>query len=362
HYTRNIIKVEREKYLSLFVDESKENLQALNDYLLDLEKGSGDLHLLNDIFRVAHTLKGMSSTMGFKEMAELTHEMESLLDLLRNAQLAISSDIIDVLFLCLDNLEMIADNVISDYPKQIDTTNLMYRIKKFIKIGTGIAETEEKIISEERDHYLPQYNSEEKEVIKESMENGYFVSEIEVLLMKDSAMKAIRVYLILQAVEAKAKILRTTPDKEDLNNENFSRNFIITVIHTLPVEEIKNAILSIAEVVKVYSEEIKSSVIDNQSEVELLNIDEKSISYSDNEKMVLLEALEQNYKCYEIYVTFAPNTVMKSVRAAMIVNSIQDLNCQIIKSIPSANDLMNYGNEDYFVISVISEIDEDPIK
>jgi two-component system chemotaxis sensor kinase CheA len=355
--------VEREKYLSLFVDESKENLQALNDYLLELEKGSGDLHLLNDVFRVAHTLKGMSSTMGFKEMASLTHEMESLLDLLRNAQLAINTEIIDVLFLCLDNLEVLADNVTLDNPNPVDTTNLMYRLKKLIKRGTGSIDSDEKSSSEDRDNYSPIYDSDEKNLINESIENGYIVSEIDVLIMKESAMKAIRVFLILQAVESKGKIIKTTPSREELSNEKFGRNFVITLVHSLPIDEIKNSILSIAEVIKVYSEELKtqateSSVLVNEEKKEIL----KKIEYNETEKNVLFEALNQNYKCYEIYITFSENTIMKAVRASMVVNTLQNIDCQIIKSIPSNNDLVNNKIEEYFIITVISENTEQYIK
>lgn len=353
--------MEREKYLSLFVDETKENLQALNDYLLKLEKGTGDLHLLNDIFRVAHTLKGMSSTMGFKDMAELTHEMESLLDLLRNAQLAISSEIIDVLFLCLDSLEMIAENVVLDAPKHVDTTNLMYRLKKLIKRGTGSSDNDDRSSSEERDNYSPKYSTEEKKLISESIENGYFVSEIEVLIMKDSAMKSIRVLLILQAIEAKGKIIRTTPEREELDKERFGRNFIITVVHSIPVEEIKNTILGIAEVVKVYSEDLKDSFINNKLEENLKN-SSKSIDYTETEKNVIFEAIEQNYKCFELYITFTPNTAMKAVRASMVINTLQNSDCQIIKSIPSNNELMSDSLEDHFIISILTKRLEEQVK
>ncbi len=352
--------MEREKYLSLFVDESKENLQSLNDYLLELEKGTGNLNLLNDVFRVAHTLKGMSSTMGFHEMAELTHEMESLLDLLRNAQLTINAEIIDVLFLCLDKLEIIAENVILDNPNQVDITNLMYRLKKLIKKGTGSNDNDEKSISEDRDNYVTEYTKEEKELIIQSIENGYFVSEIEVLLMKDSAMKSIRVLLILQALELKGKVIKTNPSKDNLDNEKFGRNFILTIVHPMPVDEIKNTILGIAEVVKVYNEDLKNRFINIVSKTE--NKSAKSLNYSETEKQVIFEAIQQKYKCFEIYISFMPNTAMKAVRAAMTINALKNIGCQIIKTIPSNNELVSNTFDEYFIISLITEKLENEIK
>lgn len=358
--------MEREKYISLFVDESKENLLALNDYLLELEKGSGDLHLLNDIFRVAHTLKGMASTMGFKEITELTHEMENLLDFLRNAQLAVNSEIIDVLFLCLDSLEILANNIVTEKPQIVDTTNLMYRLKKLIRLGSGKSEIEDsRSNGEDRDTYSTTYNHDERELIKESVNNGYFVSEIEILLMKDSIMKSLRVHLVLKTIESKAKIIKTNPEKEKLNEGEFGRNFIVTVIHSGNIESIKESILSIAEVVKVYTEDISLKFKEEKIEKKN-NRKEKSsferITYNSTEKNVLLEALEQNFSCYEIYVSLMPDTVMKSIRATMVVNSVQEIDCQIIKSIPSSSELLTDNLEENFALTIISDKDENLIK
>ncbi len=358
--------MEREKYINLFVDESKENLLALNEYLLELEKGSGSLQLLNDIFRVAHTLKGMASTLGFKEITELTHEMENLLDFLRNAQLPMTSEIIDVLFLCLDSLEILVDNVLSSVPKIVDITNLMYRLKKLIKLGTGGEIVEEiKHLTEEREIFKIEYSENEKKLILESLENGYNASEIEVILMKDSMMKAIRVLLIMQAVEAKAKVIKTTPSRDDLSHEKFGRNFIVTIVHTLPLEQIKEAILSIAEVMTVYAEDIKQKFL---SELSLNEQNQKEkvlplyTKYNQTEKNVLIEAINQGFKCFEIYITLMPNTVMKFVRINMIINCINNLDAQIIRSIPSSSEIAPENAPDNFALTIISNLDENTIK
>ena len=75
------------QYMEMFLEESREHLQSLNECLLVLEQNPEDSSVLNEIFRSAHTIKGMSATMGFTEIAELTHEMENVLDLLRKEQL-----------------------------------------------------------------------------------------------------------------------------------------------------------------------------------------------------------------------------------------------------------------------------------
>src|SRR3954451_21425292 len=93
------------QYLEMFIDESKEHLQACNEHLLELEKNPGDLAIVNEIFRSAHTLKGMSATMGYEDLANLTHKMENVLDEIRNEKLEVSPEILDVVFQAVDDLE-----------------------------------------------------------------------------------------------------------------------------------------------------------------------------------------------------------------------------------------------------------------
>ena len=83
------------QYMDMFLDESHEHLQSLNEGLLRLEENMEEISVVNDIFRNAHTLKGMSATMGFAKIAELTHEMEDVLDLVRKEELKLNEDIID---------------------------------------------------------------------------------------------------------------------------------------------------------------------------------------------------------------------------------------------------------------------------
>ena len=99
------------QYISMFLEESRENLQNLNDYLLALENQPNDRETIDQIFRVAHTLKGMSATMGFTEMSDLTHEMENILDMFRGGQLEITPEVITVLFQCLDMLSQMVEDI-----------------------------------------------------------------------------------------------------------------------------------------------------------------------------------------------------------------------------------------------------------
>lgn len=97
------------QYLEVFIEESKEHLQACNEHLLELEKDPENLQIVNEIFRAAHTLKGMSATMGYEDLASLTHQMENVLDAIRNKKITFSPEILDVIFLAVDDLDAASD-------------------------------------------------------------------------------------------------------------------------------------------------------------------------------------------------------------------------------------------------------------
>ena len=93
------------QYLEIFLDETNEHLQNLNDQILVLEQEPENMDTINEIFRAAHSLKGMAGTMGYKRMQTLTHDMENVFSEVRNGNIKVDSDMIDILFQCLDALE-----------------------------------------------------------------------------------------------------------------------------------------------------------------------------------------------------------------------------------------------------------------
>ena len=131
------------QYLGIFLEESREHLQTLNRCLLDLEHDPEDLHVLDEIFRSAHTIKGMSATMGYAEIAELTHEMENVLDLLRKGTLKAHTDIIDTLFQCVDRLEQLVEEVADGRSGGIDVSALSKKLAALAK-GEAVPPAAEK--------------------------------------------------------------------------------------------------------------------------------------------------------------------------------------------------------------------------
>lgn len=353
--------MDREKYINLFIDESKENLLALNDYLLELEKGEGDLRLLSDIFRVAHTLKGMSSTMGFNQIAELTHEMENLLDLLRNAQIIISAEIIDILFSCLDSLEAMLENITGE-EKEVNNTNLLQRLKRVLKSSESQVNVLKKEPAKKNEVNIlekPIYSKEEKEIIIDSLNKGYFASEIQVFLADDCVMKSLRASMIINAIESKAKILKIVPEKEKIEAEYFDFKLIFIVIHSIEIEKIVDSINSISEIKNIDNsnlvDQFKNEIVISEEKI-IPNLPSKIIpKYNQTEKNILIDALDSNLKCYEVYISLDSDTIMKSIRVTMVMNTLDALGCQIISSFPSSSELIKENKDNHFIVTIISE-------
>lgn len=131
------------RYAKLFLSESKENLSEINAALLELERGGSDAAIAR-LFRAVHTMKGMGGAMGYTSVAELSHELETLLDKLRNSAIAVTRPMIDTLFAGVDALEQAVDAATSATPQQLDVSAVIERIRQAGQDGkpqTFIAES-----------------------------------------------------------------------------------------------------------------------------------------------------------------------------------------------------------------------------
>ena len=99
------------QYLSVFLDEAKEHLQSLNDNIMTLEQDPENEDCINEIFRSAHSMKGMAGTMGYTRMQNLTHDMEDVFSDVRAGKIKIKSEMIDILLQCLDAIQGYVDNI-----------------------------------------------------------------------------------------------------------------------------------------------------------------------------------------------------------------------------------------------------------
>lgn len=267
------------QYLDMFLEESLEYLQSLNENILELEKKPDDKDTINAIFRVAHTLKGMAGSMGYTDIAELTHNMENIFDKFKNDKLMVTTDVITVLFKCLDALEKMIGNIQNGSEEVVETSDLINILKK-IESGTleSTQETDLEPIEVKKDF---DFNIYEKDIIKEAKQRDYNIYKIDVELYKDTLLKSARAYLVYKTIEEIGEIIKAVPSIEDLEQEKFDSSFTICVISKTPVDSIKKSIEGISEIQSVVVSELNESY-DETSSNQTCNDDNKNSSVDEN--------------------------------------------------------------------------------
>ncbi len=255
------------QYMDMFLDESHEHLQSLNEGLLSLEENSDDVSVVNEIFRNAHTLKGMSATMGYNKIAELTHEMEDVLDLIRKEQLKLNEDIIDTLFKCLDSLEQMINSVGDGEAEDVvDVTDLVAKLSSISK-GTPMPKaadaTAEAAPQEAADSPSIVLTDIDKDVLKQAKESGMIGVHVQVTLAATCLLKSARSYMVMNALDELGDVIKSVPPAEDLEQEKFDHTFDVLLITAAEVKDVEEALESISEI-----EKVSVNVVDTEAKAE----------------------------------------------------------------------------------------------
>ena len=246
------------QYMDMFLDESHEHLQSLNEGLLRLEENMEEIDAVNDIFRNAHTLKGMSATMGFAKIAELTHEMEDVLDLVRKSQLKLNEDIMDTLFKCLDSLEQMVDSVGNGEAEDVvDVSDLVAKLSSISKgtpapaaDGAAAAAPAAAAPAGEAAAAASTLDLDDidLDVMKKAKEAGMNLFHIKVTLMETCVLKAARSVMVMHALDEVGDVLKSIPPAEDLEQEKFERSFDVLIATGGDTEAMKNAVDTVSEI------------------------------------------------------------------------------------------------------------------
>lgn len=242
------------QYLEMFIEESKEHLQACNEHLLELEKNPSDIAIVNEVFRSAHTLKGMSATMGYEDIANLTHKMENVLDLIRNNKLNVTAELLDVVFIAVDQLEEMVLDIAAGGKGKLDVTDTVQKLH-VIEIGeeAPVAATTVEMIGETefmQENWLS-YDDYDLTVIQQSFEQDYQTYEISVQLREDCLLKAARVYMVFELLEKMGDVIKSSPSVEKLEDEQFDNTFYISLVTSEPKDDVQKKLLKVSEVTEV---------------------------------------------------------------------------------------------------------------
>ena len=213
------------QYKDLFVSEALEHLQLINQELVELEQNPASSKALEQIFRSAHTIKGMAATMGYTDLSQLAHALEDLLDRVRQGEQAVTSPLMDVLFASVDSMSALVDDVAADRKSELDIQVLISRLR-------GIVATEEKT------------------VVQESTAAPPGVLQVRAILADDCQMKSLRVYMILERLRDLGEVVGTDPPEEVLAGEDFDTMRVFLRSDT-PPDQVQEAIEGLSEVKSV---------------------------------------------------------------------------------------------------------------
>jgi two-component system chemotaxis sensor kinase CheA len=266
----------------------------MNDSLLEFEQDPEDLKIVNEIFRSAHTLKGMSATMGFNKIAELTHNMENILDNIRNEVQSADAELIDVLFECLDTLTALVEEVIDTGEESSDVEDLMGKLEKLAKgesLGGGgkaapAVETkpEEKAVEVVKSETVNsdvniemEFNEYEKEIISAGNTRGMHVYLIQVKLDEGCLLKAARTYMVFRNLEEIGEVIKSDPSVQELEEEKFDNIFTVAFLTEKNAEQVKQSIDDISEVNEV-------AVNEYEVEIEVEAQETKAVEKTTQEK------------------------------------------------------------------------------
>ena len=242
------------QYLNLFVEEAKEHLQNMNEALLELEKDKANTSLINELFRVAHTLKGMSGTMGFVNMASLTHEMENVLDGIRNKDVELTTDVIDIIFECFDVLDYSVNQIaVTGNEDKEDHYDLVEKLKMILNKNEAIEDN--KSVGKDSEISLNEYVLN---IINQAKTNGLNIFNIEIELSPKCMLKSARAFIIFNTLESLGDIIYSNPSAEDIEDEKFDLSFSMVFISEVDEGKLRDELNSISEI-----EQIHISIIDD---------------------------------------------------------------------------------------------------
>lgn len=248
------------QYLQIFIEESKDNLQTLNENLLNLENNPSDTETVNAIFRVAHTLKGMAGTMGFAKMQKLTHSLENVLSEIRAGNLMVDSNMVDILFQSLDGLENYVEEITNTGSEGTeDYINLINELGKIIEnksdtlgeVGTDTSKVEEEQKEQtEAAQELIKLPESQELVKNNALSMGMNVYQITIELSDNCVLKSARAFIIYTDLERVGEIIHSNPSTQEIEDEKFEKEFTVVLVTKEPKEKVEEAVSNASEVEK----------------------------------------------------------------------------------------------------------------
>ena len=283
------------QYLEIFLDETKEHLQNLNTQILELEQEPENMDTINEIFRAAHSLKGMAGTMGYKRMQTLTHDMENVFSEVRNGNIKVRGNMIDILFQCLDALEEYLSTIQETADEGTnDNEPLIKALNEILNGGSAAAQPEkaeevkaaepveektEEITDADGKWRQIKQDSTDRNVIREAYAQKKNVFGLTVKVQETCILKAARAFLVFKALEEIGEIIISSPSTQDIEDEKFEDDFSVIFITDKDLKTVINAAASVSEIESVTGGVVEASKEDVTEDVQAREIEKLAVFF-----------------------------------------------------------------------------------
>ncbi|NLM22179.1 MAG: chemotaxis protein CheA [Peptococcaceae bacterium] len=270
--------IELDDFLEFYLLDSQEQVEKLGSGLLELEKDTDNIAIINELFRSAHSLKGASGTMGFTPIVELTHAAEDLLEKLRQGKMAVTNEIIDVLLAVTDRLKLMLAQVEQKVPITEEYNDLTSQMKALSETGalteSNFSPARQDVVNQ-AENLLIEFplTFSERQILEEAQAANKAIYQINVTVAPDALMKSVRAVMVMQRLEAYGTVVKMFPSLDELDNNDQHKIHILLTTMELP-EEIRADILEISEILDVkvlnyaYAVSQNGFAVENKAEVQ----------------------------------------------------------------------------------------------
>ena len=286
------------QYLEIFIDETKEHLQTLSDQLMILEQEPENMETINEIFRAAHSLKGMAGTMGYTRMQRLTHDMENVFQEIRSGNMTVKPELIDVLFRGLDALEGYLANILESADEGTeDNEDIINTLNGIAEAATGKstasaapkAPANDSAPSSEKADTKAKYteitiSDYEKNTFDKAKAQDQNIYGITVYLQETCILKAARAFLVFKALEELGEVIKAVPDVQDIEDEKFEYDFSLVYFTKESLETVKAAIENVSEVKEAVIGPFECVYEEAETEAETETKEEKEVKEEKKEE------------------------------------------------------------------------------
>lgn len=334
------------QYLQIFIEESKENLQSLNENLLKLENSPEDIQTLNEIFRVAHTLKGMAGTMGYVKMQKLTHNVENVLSEIRNGKIKVNSEMLDTLFLCLDALENYVEAITNTSSEGSEEYQDLVTSLENIINGVSAAPVKTIEVVAEKDDAEKEISIElpeaQKNIKNEALKMGLNVFEIDIALSENCVLKSARAFIVFSELERLGEIIHSIPSVQEIEDEKFDSEFKMVFVSEETKESLEETLMSIIEVEHVKIVEMSKDVEEKQEVVKVEKVDAPAEPTGQDKEQAAQNKQQVSGKTVRVNIDRL-DTLMNLVSELIIVKTqLETLDMSSVKDNNNSSDSIEY--------------------